>query len=493
MKYGLYLLVIAATLCGCHSTPENPVISDSLPQIIPDYTGVTIPAEIAPLNFGMADAERMDVTIVGGKGGELHTNGTEADFDIEEWHELTKQNKGDSLMVTVCARQDGAWTQYKPFPIYISDDPLGEWGITYRLIPPGYESYRLMTICQRELSSFEESAILENKDIDAQCINCHTPNRTNPEQFTFHVRGEHGATVVRSGDRLNILSPKNEDLGGGMVYPYWHPSGDYITYTTNHTHQNFHLLKDRRVEVYDDKSDIIIYRTATQEILFDSILATKEHLENYPVFSPDGETLYFCAAQRTDSIWKNYRQVKYNICRISFDPMTGRVGTQADTLINARSIGKSANMPRISYDGRFLLYTMCDYGCFPIWHPESDLWIMDLSSGNTYPLEQANSADADSFHNWSLNSRWIVFTSRRDDGLYTNIYLAHIDDKGRASKAFRLPQRHPLEYDAETIWSFNTPDFANAPIQLDRDALSQQILSGKRTPTTFSKQQKPQK
>ena len=331
---------------------------------------------------------------------------------------------------------------------------------------------------------------MENKDIDGQCINCHTPNRTDPSQFTFHVRGKHGATVVRSitsvhadSSRLDVLAPKNETLDGSMVYPYWHPSGDYVAYSTNQTHQNFHQTKDLRVEVYDDKSDVLIYRTTTREILLDTLVATKEWLENYPVFAPDGKTLYYCTAQRVDSIWKNYRQVRYNICRVAFDPATGKLGNKVDTLVRARSQGKSAVMPRVSYDGRYLMYTLCDYGCFPVWHPESDLWMLDLQSGESFALDGANSTDADSFHNWSRNSRWVVFTSRRDDGLYTRLYLAHIDKDGCASKAFCLPQRNPQEYHAETIWAFNTPDFASAPINLDRDALSKQIMSTQREAT----------
>lgn len=487
MKYHFCLILTLVCLYGCNLSPEDVVLCNEPPLITPDYVGVTIPAEIAPLNFGMVDAERLDVIIKGNKGGELRTNGDYADFDIEGWHQLTQQNKGDSLLVTVCAKHNGTWTQYQSFPIYISDDALGEWGVTYRLIPPGYESYKLMGIYQRNLSNFDQTTVLDNKTIDAQCINCHTPNRTNPTQFTFHVRGQLGATIVKTEERLDILSPRNETLGGGMVYPFWHPSGAYVAYSTNHTHQNFHQLRDHRVEVYDESSDIIIYRTATNEILLDSIVATKDHLENYPVFSPDGKTLYYCSAAKTDSIWKNYKQVKYNICRISFDPETGQFSSKADTLINARSIGKSANMPRISYDGRFMLYTICDYGCFPIWHAESDLWMMNLENGNTYQLQLANSTDADSFHNWSLNSRWIVFTSRRSDGLYTNLYLAHIDANGQAAKAFRLPQRNPMEYEAENIWSFNTPEFASGPVAVDAEDLSRQIKEKERIPTVLSK------
>ena len=457
-------------LWSCSSVPDHPTPTNSLPTLSPDYVGVTIPVGIAPLNFYIDNdsIDLLDVIIRGSQGEALTSHGEYADFDIDEWHTLISNHAGDSLQVTVRARKDGQWIEYLPFPIYISSDSIGAWGLTYRLIPPGYETYGLMGLYQRDLSNFDEKPIIENQQVDGDCMNCHTTNRTDPSYFTFHIRGEHGATVVGYDGQLDILAPRNQELGGSMVYPFWHPSGKYIAYSTNQTHQNFHQLKDRRVEVYDDKSDIIIYNSVSQQILLDSIVATQEHLENYPVFSPDGQWLYFCSANRVDSIWKQYKDVKYNICRISFNPESGQLGTQVDTIIQARKLGKSANMPRLSYDGRFMLYTISDYGCFPIWHPEADLWMMNMETGETFPLDGANSGDAESFHNWSLNSRWILFTSRRDNSLYTQLYFAHIDQDGKASKPFRLPQKNPKEYDVESVNSFNTPDFAKSPIDLTK-------------------------
>lgn len=490
MKQAISLIFAFLALYGCTSLPKNPIKSDSLPQIVPDYIGVTIPSDMAPLNFYMEDEEvdLVDVVIRSNHGDELHSNGAYADFDIDEWHSLTQKNRGDSLQVFVTVRKDGQWTAYKPFPIFISNDSLGEWGVTYRLIPPGYETYGSMGLYQRNLSNFEQTPILENKHVDSDCMNCHTPNRTDPGQFTFHVRGEHGATVIRKGQQVEVLIPRNQELGGSMVYPFWHPSGKYIAYSTNQTHQNFHQLRDRKVEVYDDQSDIIIYHTESQEILHYGIVATPDHLENYPVFSPDGKSLYFCSADKKDSIWTHYKDVRYNICRTDFDAATGRIGESVDTIVNARLLGKSANMPRVSYDGRFLLYTLSDYGCFPIWHPEADLWMMDLETNECFPLSEANSNDAESFHNWSLNSRWILFTSRRDDGLYTQLYFAHVDAEGKVSKPFRLPQQNPREFDLENIYSFNTPEFTLMPVDISEEQLSQRLKNKERTPTTLKRQ-----
>ena len=140
-------------------------------------------------------------------------------------------------------------------------------------------------------------------------------------------------------------------------------------------------------------------------------------------------------------------------------------------------------MPRISYDGKFLLYTLSDYGCFPIWHPEADLWMMNLESGKTYPLSETNSENSESFHNWNLNSRWILFTSRRDDGLYTQLYFVHIDNEGKTTKPFRLPQQNPRQFDLENIYSFNTPEFEKSPIDLGQREIYQRLMNSERKNT----------
>ena len=111
--------------------------------------------------------------------------------------------------------------------------------------------------------------------------------------------------------------------------------------------------------------------------------------------------------------------------------------------------------------------------------------MMNMETGQTYPLPEVNSADAESFHNWSLNSRWILFTSRRDDGLYTQLYFAHVDKNGKASKPFRLPQLNPKEYDVESVYSINTPDFAKSPIDLISRDIYQKLKSSERVNTIF--------
>jgi Tol biopolymer transport system component len=361
--------------------------------------------------------------------------------------------------VTVCAERDGRWTQYQDFAIHVSTDSLGEWGVTYRRIAPGYEFYGHMGIYQRDLSNFDETPLIENTDISKQCLNCHTANRTNPDQYVFHVRGEMGATVISRQGSIEVLQARNDSLGGSMVYPYWHPGGRYCAFSTNKTSQMFHTANPtKRIEVYDSSSDVFVYDTKTRTILIDTLTMRKYWAENVPVFSPDGKWLYYMTAKR--QIYPtDYDKEKYSLCRVAFDAETGKLGTQVDTLINTRLTGKSISWPRPSYDGRYIMYAQADYGYFSIWHPEADLWLLDLETGESRAMDEVNSTRAESLHNWSTNSRWFLFTSRRDDGLYSRLYLAHIDDQGRCTKPFMLPQQNPWHYYQQLLYSYNTPDF----------------------------------
>jgi hypothetical protein len=431
------LLLCICLLAACSSGPQKAEVVNELPAIYPDYVEVTIPVGIAPLNFAMADdsVTAIDVEVNGAWGGTLHSKGACTDFDTEIWHAMVKQNRGGQLNVTVCAKRDGKWKRYRDFCIHVSKTALSDWGITYRHITSGQDKDSPMGLYERELSTFEEKSLLD-QDTD-------------------------------------------EDT---MVYHYWHPGGRYCAFSTNKTSQMFHIKKENNVEVYDSSSDVFVYDTETHQIVNDTLIMKKYWAENCPAFSPDGKWLYFTTARR--QVYPNdYDKERYSLCRVSFDPATGHIGQKVDTLVNAPSEGKSVSWPRPSYDGRFLMYTLADYGYFTIWHPESDLWLLDLKTGLSRSLDTVNSSQADSFHNWSSDSQWFLFTSRRDDGRYSRIYLSSIGHDGRATKPFMLPQRDPKQFYTQSLYSYNTPDFTSRPVGNDTQAQIKALESGERIPT----------
>ena len=464
-------------LTACTETVSDATQENILPQIYPDYTGVTIPVNIAPLCFNMADetALRIDAVVTDSHGGSLHAQGEESvDFDLDEWHRLLAQNRGDSLSVVVSAKYEDGWHTYKPFSIYVSPDSI-DYGLCYRLIEPGYEVWSKMGIYERDLSSFEEQPLIENTQFEG-CVNCHSFNRADPKDMSLHIRGKHGATLLRQDyGPVTAYNTRTDHTLGLCVYPYWHPSGRYIAYSTNTTNQLFHSAGKNRVEVFDTASDLQVYDVEKNELLLSPLLKQDSVYETYPVFSADGRSLYFCAARALPEGSHQLDSIRYSLCRIDFDPATGSFGDQIETVVDAVSQQKSVSFPRPSYDGRFLCYTLSDYGQFSIWHHEADLWLLDLATGESLPMDGANSKDTESFHNWSTNSRWLVVSSRRDDGLFTRPYFCHVDKDGNVTKAFMLPQRNPRRFYRGRFMSFNVPDFITAPTRFDSRQATQAI------------------
>ncbi len=479
-----YLLTLLLFLAACSEAVSDSRQETIQPAIYPDYIGVTIPVNIAPLNFNMTDEKALyiDAVITDKHGNNLHSQGEESvDFDLDDWRTLLAQNAGDSLSVTVSAKYDDGWHTYRPFSIYVSPDSI-DYGICYRLIAPGYEVWSKMGIYERDLSSFDERPLIENTQFEG-CVNCHSFNRGNPADMSLHIRGPHGATLLRhNGGSLDAYNTKTDQTLGFCVYPYWHPSGRYIAYSTNATSQLFHNADHNRIEVFDTASDLQVYDVEKNELLLSSLLKQDSIYETYPVFSADGRSLYFCAARAISEGSHELDSIHYNLCRVDFDPATGCFGNEIETIIDAASQHQSVSFPRPSYDGRFLCYTLSDYGQFSIWHHEADLYLLDLSTGESRPMTGANSDDTESFHNWSTNSRWLMLSSRRDDGLFTRPYFCHVDAQGVVSKAFMLPQRNPRRFYRDRFLSFNVPDFIIAPTRFDGQKACRLINDDSRKP-----------
>ena len=471
MKHILIIFSILFLAACSGERPRQSETSADLPPIFPDYAGVTIPSGIAPLNFNVDGDGKVYVKVVGSKGGEMETSGDYADFNEKDWHELTARNIGGDLTFDVYSRRkNGSWLRYAPFVIHVSDIPLEDYGVVYRKIAPGYQTFCKTGIYQRELASFKEMPVLEETAVGGQCINCHYSDRGSADRFSIHVRGKKGGTVLLKDGTLSYLDTKTPKTGGNATYGYWHPGGRYVAYSINKIVQNFHLDPHNNIEPWDVFSDLMVFDAETNRVITSPLVETSDY-ETTPAFSADGKMIYFCRADTT-SMPSGYRDLKYDLCAIAFDAGKGIFGDRVETLLSADSIGMSVSLPRPSYDGRFLMYNLTDYGTSPIHHEDADLWIMDLASGETRKMDEVNSDYSDAYHNWSGGGNgWFLFNSKRIDGMYGNLYFSLIGKDGKATKPFLLPQKNPRKYYSEALHSFNAPDFISGKIDLDIDAL----------------------
>lgn len=461
------LIFIILLIYSCSSKPSGEIISsDILPKLEPDYTNVTIPPNIAPLNFiikesgstyfvKISSADRMVIN-VSSKSGKIL-------IPEKNWKKLLKSNTGNELKFEIYSKDNqGKWTKFKTVSNKIASETIDPY-LYYRLLYPGYESWAELSINLRSLETFKSQSLIENSAIDDNCVNCHSFNNGKTEDFLFHMRGSLGGTYFYSKDGFKKINLKTKEMKNGAVYPRWHPSGKFVAFSSNKIIQQFHAADNKKIDVSDLESSLVLYDIDKNEMM-DIGLANKEKfMDTFPEWSPDGKLLYFCRAPQVGKEF-DYQQIKYNLYRVAFNIETRSFG-EAELIFDAASINKSTSFPRISPNGKFLVFTLFDYGTFPIWHKEADLYSIDLGNFKSEKLS-LNSDFADSYHSWSSNGKWLVFSSKRDDGLTARPYFSYINENGTSDKPFILPQKDPEFYQG-FLKSFNVPEFSTFKIDLN--------------------------
>jgi hypothetical protein len=458
----IFFLILLKMISGCSHEEAASVQTSNLPEIYPDYINVTIPNNIAPLNFKIqVECQKVKATF-SGKSGSFSVKGEyKIDIPLRKWKRMLEEEKGDSVTVSVSAMTAGEWCSFKPFYFHISEDKIDPY-LSYRLIEPGYEVWNMLQIRQRNIENFNEKVIIDNNLVDGGCINCHTYSDQNPSLSFFHLRHINGGTMIQKNGVFRKIKTTTDSTISAGVYGSWHPSGRFLAFSTNVIIPGFHSIKDLRLEVYDTISDVIILDIDKNEVIKNRLLAGKNEFETFPAFSADGQRIFFCSARKT-SMPENYRSIRYSLCALSFYPDSVSFGTKVDTLISSFRTGKSVSQPKPSPDGKYILFTSFNYGNFPVWHKEADLHLLRLSDLSIDTIPIINSNNSDSYHSWSSGSRWFVFASKRDNGMYGKPYFAHIDEDGKCSKPFLLPQRDADFYDF-FLKSYNIPELARGPV-----------------------------
>ena len=142
------------------------------------------------------------------------------------------------------------------------------------------------------------------------------------------------------------------------------PNGRYAVFSTNIIIPELHANRTDRLEVYDTASDLVVIDLDSDKAFTKPFLSDTTNFETFPVFSADGKWIYFCSAPKV-TLPDSIKSLKYNIYRVGFDAAKGEIGTKIDTLWNAKKMGGSVCHLKASPDGKFLLYTVADYGTFP--------------------------------------------------------------------------------------------------------------------------------
>ena len=419
---------------------------------------------------------------------QTYGDGVKVQIPEYEWHAMLDASKGKSIKVEIWGKKGDEWLSFYPFEIRVAQEPIDEY-LSYRLIEPSYVAWNYMEIAQRNLTSFEETQIFNNEitNIDkekGQCINCHSYQNYKTDNMLFHVRKSNGGTVIVNDGKVSKVDLKRDYTISGGVYPAWHPTAKLIAFSTNLTRQGFHTANPNKIEVYDLASDLILYDVETDSVSV--VSADSTLLEVYPTWSPDGKYLYYCKSvplpeeMRDKDIRTTYPKIQYNLYRRLFDVASHGFGEE-ELVYDAASADKSVTLPRISPDGRYLLFAIGQYGCFHSRHRDADIVCipMDQYTGTALTAETSLAIDftlfnsdgySDSYPSWSSNGHWIMCASRRLDDNYSRVYFAYFNN-GKVEKAFLLPQEDP-ESHISLLKSYNRPEFMIKPVRISVEEFS---------------------
>jgi hypothetical protein len=460
---------------------ENYTTLDRQPRIRPDYCDTVIPPNIAPLNFLVEEVGTSYYVKIYSKSAEpieIFSRSPKIIIPLAQWRKLLDANRGQKLCFDVYAQApDGKWLRFAAITNTIAEENIDPF-LVYRKIHPAHNMWSRMGIYQRNLENFDEQTLMDNEHFKRGCLNCHSFCGNHPDKMFISIRSEeYGSSAILAEDgSVNKIGTK-------FGYTSWHPNGRLAAYSINFVGQFFHTARNEVRDVIDLDSALAYYNTDSKISKTFPDIAKKDELETYPAWSPDGRYLYF---SRAPLVWgssrkelpPNYDQVRYDLMRISYDAGKDRWGP-VETVLSSKDTGLSILEPRISPDGRWLLCCMCDYGCFPVYQQSSDLYLIDLKAAEQtgrfdYQRLDINSDQSESWHGWSSNNRWFAFSSKKDYGKFTRIYISYIDDEGNVGKPIIVSQKDPAFYDS-CLKTFSVPELITGPVRVSKEKIGSAI------------------
>jgi tetratricopeptide (TPR) repeat protein len=496
-------IVLAAGLfvAGCDREPSTEEIVAAVPATIdPKATGLQItypqdgtlfPPEIVAPTFVWKDdtagAERWHVVVRDDAGSDLLRESVDVPRwrpSEERWRRIKEQSAERDVEVLVAgageARRATILSSAR-VRIRTSQDPVGD-SLFYREVPlPFLKAVQDPSRIRWRYGSIDMEAgppiVLENLPV---CGNCHSfADDGSVLGLDVDYGNDKGAYAVMPVAKQMILDDakiitwadyKREDgeLTFGLLSRV-SPTGRYVIST----------VKDRSVFVampdlmisqlfFPIKGILVVYDRETETYAPLPGADDPAYVQSNAVWSPDGEHIVFARtkAHRTTrfdqknnalvdltdvpEFTRDNEPFRYDLYRV---PFNGGKGGTPEPLEGASNNGMSNYFPKYSPDGKWIVFCKADN--YMLLRPDSDLYIIPAAGGEARRLRY-NTARMNSWHSWSSNSRWLVFSSKVN-GPYTQLFLTHIDDDGNDTppvllERFTSPDR-----------AANIPEFVDLP------------------------------
>ncbi|MCX7806336.1 MAG: tetratricopeptide repeat protein, partial [Planctomycetota bacterium] len=402
--------------------------------------------------------------------------------DAALWEEIRRGSLESPATVTITGTSDGKAVSRGSVRILTSRDPVGA-PVFYRdvpLMPSETEkgvikplAPRLLPLVKwrlRYVDETESRVVLDNLHT---CANCHSfsadgrtlgmdldgPHNDKglyaivPLQPRTEIRNEH----VISWKKFRNQMERDKRIG---FMSQVSPDGRFVITATQVQYYVANFRDYRFLQVFYPTRGILAWYDRLDGVIRPLPGADDpRYVHANAVWSPDGSYLVFSRAPATEAYPPgkklaefpndpNEVQIRYDLYRI---PFRGGAGGRAEPVRGASANGMSNTFPKISPDGRWIVFVKCRNG--QLMRPDGELWIVPAAGGEARRM-RCNTRLMNSWHSFSPNGRWLVFSSKSRSP-YTQLFLAHIDENGMDSPPVLIEDATAANRAA------NIPEFVN--------------------------------
>jgi tetratricopeptide (TPR) repeat protein len=450
--------------------------------------GTVFPLDIAPPTFRWSDPDgdvsEWLVEVSFGEGEatlEAETDSASWTPTPDHWQTIKELSTGRAAKVTVTGiRRNGGGALRGHVSIHTSKDPVSA-PLFYREVPlpfvdavkdPSRIRWRFGLVSSPE----QPPVVLEGLPV---CGNCHSFSADGSEfGMDIDYANDKGSYAISRVEPDTVISKDKiitwsdyrrsdgEDTFG--LLSQISPDGRYVVST----------VKDLSVFVprsdlafsqlfFPIKGILVVYDRQEKRFFPLKGADFPRYVQSNPSWSPDGKHIVFARAEsytlhalaKSESVLleekdceeflKGGKKFRFDLYRI---PFNGGKGGEAVPLKGASNNGVSNFFAKYSPDGKWIVF--CKAESFMLLQPDSELWIMPAGGGEARRMK-CNMTPMNSWHTWSPNSRYLVFTSKAN-GPYSQLFLTHIDNDGNSSPPVELAHFTASDRAA------NIPEFVNA-------------------------------
>ena len=370
-------------------------------------------------------------------------------------------------------------------PIFYRDVPLMPSELEKGVIKPlAVEVVPLVAWRVRDIGEARSRVVMDNLPVCANCHSFSADGKTMGMDLDG-LRGNRGMYIlaavapqmaIRKQDVIQWSSPAGKLKGNVRIgfMSQVSPDGQYVVTTVNpaamaaasaEPPSNYYVanFKDYRfLQVFYPTRGILSWYSRRTGVLRPLPGADDPRfVQMGAVWSPDGRYLVFARAPATDpnppdvplakfANDPNELQIRYDLYRVPFD---GGAGGMPEPIAGASRNGMSNTFPKVSPDGGWIVFVQCRNG--ELMRPDSQLYIVPAGGGRARRM-RCNTPHMNSWHSFSPNGRWLVFSSKARSP-YTQMYLTHIDADGNDSPPILIANATAANR------AVNIPEFVNVP------------------------------